>query len=198
MWKLYGRGSQPLTKSGFEAHQPLSIDSIARLKSISLRLVALWALLGIIACGTTAATTTTTTIPPTTTTVVVTTAATTTTDTSTTTTVTIATTTTLSPEEELQNLWGLTAGRHRGNDGQQFEFECPAGGEPDRVWGEDIYTDDSSVCTAAVHAGVITIEEGGTVTIEIRPGLESYEGTTRNGITTIPYGTWGGSFVVVG
>ena len=66
------------------------------------------------------------------------------------------------------------------------------------AWGEDVYTDDSSVCTAAVHAGVITVVEGGTVTIEIRPGVDSYEGTTRNGIMTRSYPAWEGSFVVVG
>ncbi|MGH8957914.1 MAG: LCCL domain-containing protein [Acidimicrobiia bacterium] len=83
-------------------------------------------------------------------------------------------------------------------NGQRFDYECPAGGEPDSAWGIDVYTDDSSVCTAAVHVGVITVDEGGTVTIEIRPGEDSYEGSTRNGITTFSYGVWAGSFVVDG
>jgi hypothetical protein len=94
--------------------------------------------------------------------------------------------------------WEANALEHRGMDGQRFDYQCTAGGEPDSVWGIDLYTDDSSVCTAAVHAGVITIEEGGSVTIEIREGEESYEGSTRNGITTFSYGTWAGSFVVIG
>ena len=93
--------------------------------------------------------------------------------------------------------WRANATPHRGMDGQQFEYECPAGGEPDTVWGTDVYTDDSSVCTAAVHVGLITLEEGGTVTIEIRPGEDSYESSERNGIETSPYPAWGGSFVVV-
>ena len=38
---------------------------------------------------------------------------------------------------------------------------------------------------------------GGTVTIEIREGRESYSGTSRNGVTSLDYGTWPGSFVVV-
>ena len=93
--------------------------------------------------------------------------------------------------------WRANATMYRGRDGEQFEYECPAGGEPDTVWGTDVYTDDSSVCTAAVHVGLITLEEGGSVTIEIRPGEDSYESTERNGIETSPYPAWGGSFVIV-
>jgi hypothetical protein len=66
------------------------------------------------------------------------------------------------------------------------------------VWGTDVYTDDSSVCTAAVHAGLITLAGGGTVTAEIRPGQSSYKGSTRNGITSSPYASWLGSFIFPG
>jgi hypothetical protein len=44
---------------------------------------------------------------------------------------------------------------------------------------------------------VINVDRGGSVTIEIRPGEDSYEGSTRNGITTFSYGVWDGSFVVI-
>jgi hypothetical protein len=60
-----------------------------------------------------------------------------------------------------------------------------------------VYTDDSSVCTAAVHAGAITVEDGGEVTIEITAGEDSYEGTEQNGIESFDYGPWGGSFSIV-
>jgi ABC-type transport system substrate-binding protein len=93
--------------------------------------------------------------------------------------------------------WDAEAGQHRGQDGEQFDYECPPNGEPRTVWGTDIYTDDSSVCTAAVHVGVITLEDGGDVTIEIRPGEDSYDGSERNGITTLDYPSWGGSFEIV-
>jgi hypothetical protein len=72
------------------------------------------------------------------------------------------------------------------------------------VWGTATYTDDSSVCAAAVNYGLITIEAGGTVTIEIRPGLtckpdlNCYEASNRNGTTTQSYGPWSGSFVFIG
>jgi hypothetical protein len=61
----------------------------------------------------------------------------------------------------------------------------------------DVYTDDSSVCTAGVHAGVITFKDGGPVTIEILAGQATYEGTERNGATTSAYGEWAGSFRVL-
>ena len=93
--------------------------------------------------------------------------------------------------------WDATAKDLRGQNGQRATYTCPAGGQAFTVWGTDVYTDDSSVCTAGVHAGLITFGDGGTVTIEIRPGQSSYTGTVRNGVTTKSYGSWSGSFVLV-
>lgn len=101
------------------------------------------------------------------------------------------------PNTEIAEAWAATAAQHRGLDGQRFEYDCPAGGVLGFVWGTDVYTDDSSVCTAGVHVGVITLEEGGTVTIEIRPGQDAYEATMRNGVATLDYGPWGGSYIVI-
>ena len=72
---------------------------------------------------------------------------------------------------------------------------CSPGGAPHSVWGSDIYTSDSSICTAAVHSGLITLQQGGTVTIELRPGRTIYGASERNGVTTNAYGAWGQSFV---
>ena len=58
------------------------------------------------------------------------------------------------------------------------------------VWGTDDYTDDSSVCAAAVHAGAITKATGGRVNIEMLTGLPSYSASTRHGVTTSPWGAW--------
>lgn len=99
-----------------------------------------------------------------------------------------------------QNInWATQADSLRGRTGQQFTFVCPAGGPmSSRVWGTNVYTDDSSICTAAVHAGYIEVASGGTVTIEIRPGQASYQGVNRNGVASRDYGSWAGSFVFVG
>ncbi len=77
-------------------------------------------------------------------------------------------------------------------------YSCPANGTPRLVLGTDVYEDDSYVCTAAVHAGRITLAKGGSVTIEMRPGQDSYTGSTRNGITSQSYRSGNGSFVIVG
>jgi hypothetical protein len=94
--------------------------------------------------------------------------------------------------------WSQTASELRGKDGSRYTFTCTPNGTLQSIWGTDTYTDDSSICTAAVHAGLITLAAGGTVTIEIRPGQDSYTGSDRNGVTSNDYGTWGGSYVLVG
>jgi hypothetical protein len=61
------------------------------------------------------------------------------------------------------------------------------------VWGSDVYTDDSVICRAAVHAGVIG-PSGGTVTLRMLPGMQSYTGSERNGVTSSGYGAWSSSY----
>jgi hypothetical protein len=94
--------------------------------------------------------------------------------------------------------WQDSAVHLRGQDGATARFVCPAGGTPGSVWGSGVYTDDSSICGAAVHAGVISAARGGAVAIAVRPGQASYAASRRNGVTSQAWGTWHGSFVVVG
>ena len=105
---------------------------------------------------------------------------------------------TISSTVVAQGDWNTQAGSFRGKNGQRFTFTFPAGAPTSRLWGTDLYTDDSSIATAAVHAGFITPQKGGTVTIEIRPAASSYKGSSRNGVVSKPYGSFGGSFVFVG
>jgi hypothetical protein len=95
---------------------------------------------------------------------------------------------------QAQTTWGSIADMHRGKNGQRFQYACPPGGSPGTIFGTNIYTDDSSVCTAAVHAGLISFAAGGTVTIEIGAGQMSYAASTRNGVTSNAYSRWHGSF----
>jgi LCCL domain len=118
---------------------------------------------------------------------------TTTTDEETTTTEEASTSTTADPAAA--DLWALTASDHRAEVGEEFEYECPPGGTIKSLWGTEIYTDDSSVCTAAVHVGLITLEDGGTVTIEIAPGEPSYEPGLANDVTSTYYAVYPGSFI---
>lgn len=57
------------------------------------------------------------------------------------------------------------------------------------VWGSEIYTDDSAICRAAVHAGMIP-DSGGTIWVFERPGQPSYDGTVRHGITSSAWPAW--------
>jgi hypothetical protein len=91
--------------------------------------------------------------------------------------------------------WTTSATANRGSIGRRVTINCPPNGTTASVWGSGAFTDDSSVCNAAVHAGKITREAGGTVTYEIRPGQPSYMGSTSNGVTSSNYGEYPGSFV---
>lgn len=83
----------------------------------------------------------------------------------------------------------------RGLTGRRRSCRCSAATtQQGAVWGSDVYTDDSSLCRAAVHAGAIAVT-GGTITYEIRAGQSSYAGSERYGTTTSSWGAWGGSFV---
>lgn len=62
------------------------------------------------------------------------------------------------------------------------------------VWGTDIYTNDSSICAAALHAGAVS-ESGGTVRVRGAPGRSRYPASRRNGIATSSWDRWDGSFV---
>lgn len=99
-------------------------------------------------------------------------------------------------DEQTPVMWNASAAMVNGDNGKTWKFKCPPNGKEASVWGTDVYTQDSSICNAAVHAGKFTMDSGGSVTIELRPGESSYKGSTRNGIKTNDYGPYGRSFVV--
>lgn len=73
----------------------------------------------------------------------------------------------------------------RGMNGVRHAFRCPPGKpQPSRVVGSGPYTDHSSICSAAVHAGAIRAI-GGDVVIEIRPGESRYVGSEHYFIRSI-------------
>jgi len=83
----------------------------------------------------------------------------------------------------------------RGQNGKVFFFEV-TGAQKGTVWGTDVYTDDSSLAVAAVHAGVLKVGHKAVVKVTILPGEQKYGGSMRNGITTADFGAWEGSFKV--
>jgi len=82
--------------------------------------------------------------------------------------------------------------------GATGQVECPPGGTPGLVWGTGTYTSDSSICGAAQHYGWFPTGSGGTVNYTTVPGLQSYQGSNQNGVTTSDYGAWGLSFQITG
>jgi hypothetical protein len=95
----------------------------------------------------------------------------------------------------LPNPVNLVNFRHQVGDRLTFLLN---GSAHQGLWGTDIYTDDSDLNTAAVHAGLLKLGETGKVTVEIMPGRASYEGSTRNGVTSRSYGPWLGSYRFIG
>ena len=56
------------------------------------------------------------------------------------------------------------------------------------VWGTDVYTADSRLAAAAVHAGAVRVGEKGLVRVTVLDGdALDYQGTARNGVTTFDY-----------
>lgn len=81
--------------------------------------------------------------------------------------------------------------------GATAQVRCPPGCASGTIWGTDVYTSDSSICVAAVHAGASS-PGGGLVTIQIEPGRPAYRGSPRNGVSSNDYGSYGGSYRFVG
>ena len=81
----------------------------------------------------------------------------------------------------------------RGQDKPPFAVYV-VGSASGSVYGTGSYTDDSSIATAAVHAGLLKEGEAGFVMVTLEGPRESYEASTQNGVTTYPYGNWGGGF----
>src|SRR5262249_45234519 len=62
-----------------------------------------------------------------------------------------------------------------------FEVTGRLGGT---VYGTDVYTDDSALATAAVHAGLLRPGERGVLHVKILPAQTDYRGSTRHEVTS--------------
>src|SRR5262245_63473806 len=83
--------------------------------------------------------------------------------------------------------------------GRRITFICPAITTPEgEVWGTDVYSTDSAVCIAAIHAGVLAFGEAGPVSIVIGlTAASSFEGSARNGVKSQSYANGGYSMTFV-
>jgi LCCL domain-containing protein len=92
--------------------------------------------------------------------------------------------------------WTTTVLRIPPDFDQPVTVICPRGGKTDAfVWGTDVYINDSAICVAAVHAGIITLD-GGAVTVTKATALKAYEASLRNGVQSMSWTDWPGAFTV--
>ena len=85
--------------------------------------------------------------------------------------------------------------KFRGQNGKTILFEV-TGLNAGSIWGTDVYTDDTELGLAAVHAGVLAVGEKGIVKVTIVAAQDKYAGSARNGVTSGDYGRWEGSYRV--
>ena len=64
------------------------------------------------------------------------------------------------------------------------------------LWGTDVYTGDSALAAAAVHAGALKPGETAVVRVTVMPPLAQYRGSVRHGITSHDYGRFGTAYRV--
>ena len=62
------------------------------------------------------------------------------------------------------------------------------------LWGTDVYTGDSAIAVAAVHAGLVKVGETAVVKITVEQPLTRYQGSVRNGVTSQDYGQYGTAY----
>ena len=83
-------------------------------------------------------------------------------------------------------------------EGDVVKIKCADGCVTGTIYGTDVYTADSRVCTAGVHAGAIPAT-GGSFKAKIEGTMPSFEASTRNGIESRSWSTeWGPTFRVQG
>src|SRR5262245_44999460 len=59
--------------------------------------------------------------------------------------------------------------------GSSAALQCPKNCTSGTIYGDGVYTTDSPICVAAVHAGVIKASKGGPVTIKVVASQPSYQ-----------------------
>jgi hypothetical protein len=57
-----------------------------------------------------------------------------------------------------------------------------------QLWGTDIYSGDSTIGAAAVHAGLLKPGETDLLRVTVVTPPEKFPGTVRNGVTSTEYG----------
>jgi hypothetical protein len=81
------------------------------------------------------------------------------------------------------------------NIGKTYVFRV-TGSMTGSLWGTDVYTSDSSLEAAAVHAGVLRPGQTGVVKVTFVAPPATFTGSTRHGVTSSAYFGFPGAFKV--
>lgn len=74
--------------------------------------------------------------------------------------------------------------------GSTFYFRVQGSSEG-QLWGTDIYTGDSTLAMAAVHAGLVEVDASAIVKVTVMQALNQYHGSVRHGVTSNDFGRYG-------
>jgi hypothetical protein len=77
--------------------------------------------------------------------------------------------------------------------GASFYFRVTGAAEGS-LWGTDIYTGDSALGVAAVHAGLVKPGERAVVKVTVVPPLTAYKGSVRNGVVSHDFARYGSAY----
>ena len=85
---------------------------------------------------------------------------------------------------------GSLGGLDQSQPGTSLLFDV-TGSTDGIVWGSDVYTNDSTLAAATVHAGVLRPGERGIVRVTFVDALNvAFVGSDRNGVWSESYGPW--------
>lgn len=71
-----------------------------------------------------------------------------------------------------------------------FSVTGPQPGTTGSLWGTNVYTLDSNIASAAMHAGLLKPGETKVLRIRTMPSLPQYVGSVQNGVTSADYGAY--------
>lgn len=91
-----------------------------------------------------------------------------------------------------QTLFGL-----QNQLGQTFHFTVTGAATGGGLWGTDVYTLDSSLAMAVVHAGVLKNGQTGVVKVKIIASPPLFRGSMRHGVSSGDFGAFQGAFQIL-
>lgn len=84
----------------------------------------------------------------------------------------------------------------RENIGKEYCYKIQGSNEG-TVWGDHIFTDDSNIAKAAVLEGKCQLGQQVILGIRMIEGKSSYSCATKNGVSSVTYGSWPASYVFI-